>query len=80
MIRLQDVTKVYKGGTVAVKDIVLDIPKGEFVFLVGASGSGKSTLIRMMLREEDAREARSGSRAKTSLRCRHGKSRICGGP
>lgn len=54
MIRLQDVTKVYKGGTVAVKDIVLDIPKGEFVFLVGASGSGKSTLIRMMLREEDA--------------------------
>lgn len=54
MIRLQDVTKVYKGGTVAVKDIILDIPKGEFVFLVGASGSGKSTLIRMMLREEDA--------------------------
>ena len=54
MIRLQDVTKVYKGGTVAVKDMVLDIPKGEFIFLVGASGSGKSTIIRMILREEDA--------------------------
>jgi cell division transport system ATP-binding protein len=52
MIRLQNVTKVYDGGVVAVKDVVLDITKGEFVFLVGPSGSGKSTLIRLMMREE----------------------------
>ena len=52
MIRLQDVTKVYEGGTVAARDVTLDIQRGEFVFLVGPSGSGKSTLIRLMLRQE----------------------------
>ncbi|GMQ97970.1 MAG: cell division ATP-binding protein FtsE [Acidimicrobiia bacterium] len=52
MIKLENVTKVYPGGTVAVKDVDIEVAKGEFVFLVGASGSGKSTLIRLMMREE----------------------------
>jgi cell division transport system ATP-binding protein len=52
MIRLENVTKIYDGGVVAVKDVALDINKGEFVFLVGPSGSGKSTLIRLIMREE----------------------------
>jgi cell division transport system ATP-binding protein len=52
MIRFDNVTKVYKNGTVAVRGVSLDIQKGEFVFLVGPSGSGKTTCIRMLLREE----------------------------
>ena len=52
MIRLNKVAKVYDGGIVAVREIDMDVRRGEFVFLVGPSGSGKSTLIRMCLREE----------------------------
>ena len=52
MIRLQGVTKVYDGSTVAIRDATTTIQKGEFVFLVGPSGSGKSTLIRLLMREE----------------------------
>jgi len=53
MIKLENVTKVYPGNTVAVKDVDIEINKGEFVFLVGPSGSGKSTLIRLIMREEE---------------------------
>jgi cell division transport system ATP-binding protein len=52
MIRFEGVTKTYRGGVTAIKDLSLEIAKGEFVFIVGPSGSGKSTCLRLLLREE----------------------------
>jgi len=52
IIEFNDVSKIYKNGTAALKNINLGIEKGEFVFFVGSSGAGKSTLIKTLLREE----------------------------
>jgi osmoprotectant transport system ATP-binding protein len=50
MIRFDDVTKEYPGGSVAVDGLSLTIPTGEITVLVGPSGCGKTTSLRMINR------------------------------
>jgi multiple sugar transport system ATP-binding protein len=52
-VTLENVTKVYGEDVVAVRDMNLDIPDGEFVVFVGPSGCGKSTALRMIAGLED---------------------------
>jgi|TARA_Y100000782_G_scaffold26089_1_gene28849 cell division transport system ATP-binding protein len=58
VIKLEGVSKIFKGDVVALKNATAEIQRGEFVFLVGPSGSGKSTFIRLLNREEIADEGR----------------------
>lgn len=52
MISFQDVSKIYGDSWVALKDINLNINKGEFVFIQGPTGAGKTTLLKLIYREE----------------------------
>jgi NitT/TauT family transport system ATP-binding protein len=48
LVSLRGVDKVFSNGTVALKDLSLDIAQGEFLSLLGPSGCGKSTALRII--------------------------------
>lgn len=52
MIELKNVSKKYKNGVNALRDVTLSIEDGEFVYIIGPTGSGKSTLIKLLDGEE----------------------------
>ena len=49
IIQLFNVTKTYSGGVVALKEVSIQIDKGDFLFISGSSGAGKSTLLKIIL-------------------------------
>ena len=57
-IQLENITRRFSDGTVAVNQLSLEIHDGEFMIIVGPSGSGKSTALRMIVGLEDVTEGR----------------------
>jgi putative ABC transport system ATP-binding protein len=51
LLQLENVSKIYQMGEVevpALKNVTVDIKKGDFVAIIGASGSGKSTMMNLI--------------------------------
>jgi phosphonate transport system ATP-binding protein len=50
VLEIQNLTKIYDDGTVALDDVSFTVDDGEFLVIIGLSGSGKSTLLRCINR------------------------------
>ena len=51
MLKVENLTKIYQpGGVPALENVSFEVPKGQFLAVIGLSGSGKSTLLRCINR------------------------------
>jgi phosphonate transport system ATP-binding protein len=71
-LRVEGLSKRYRGGDQALSDVSLEVPAGQVLGLIGPSGAGKSTLIRCINRlvEPSAGRVRLGETEITALGAR----------
>ena len=58
LLKIDNLSKEYKGGTKALSNISFSINKGEFISIIGPSGAGKSTLLRCINKMIDSTEGK----------------------
>ena len=51
MIKLDNVSLVFQGGSVGLSNVSTQISEGEFAYIIGHSGSGKSSLLKLLYKE-----------------------------
>jgi multiple sugar transport system ATP-binding protein len=71
-VALENVSKEFPGGTLAVDSLTLQVADGEFMILVGSSGCGKTTALRMIagLENPSAGTIRIGERVVNEVSAR----------